>query len=230
MKVQNYLPLLTLAFLAGCGGDDGNSPTPLPVREVLVVNGQSDLNITIDGMRFDNVKFNEILGPFPLADDDLSVRFDDADIQPAVDVPIPAGRQTFVLFDSASFSNSGPPDFLPGYPVRAVPDRPASGVTLTAFGPYVPEPINSETPVDLYLVPEGSKPSEGAPFDTTVKLQRETSYTHDFPAASGKWVIWGTRPGKPANTLFKTVSFERKNGTSVLLQTSTQTGATYVSR
>jgi hypothetical protein len=225
MKSTHYIPALTLLLLAGCGG---SADTSLPKRELFVVNGSGDDGrFFLDGVRFDDVDVSEPFGPFSLQSDDLSISYQGVSETTPADQTIPAGFGTFILFD-ANYAASIVP-FTRRYVIRQLPNPPASGVQLFAYGELIPEPLRDyRGPIDLYLLAPGQRPSDGVPFATNVTLQLETPYVQNLAAATGKWVIWATRPGSPANTLFKTVQLERKDGTTIMLQSSTEYAAIFL--
>ena len=228
MKAKTCLAILFVVCILACGGSD--TSTSEPQREIIVHNLSGGPYTEIDRVRYPfNGLFDEV-GPIPVAEDDLSVLYDDGDIQPETIVPIPAGKRRFVLF-----SDSAPlPLDMNGnvqYAVRAVPDRPVIGVRLTAFMWTIPDPVRAfRGPVDMYLLPKSVSPQNGTPFATNVLLGPDEPLIRDFPVADGKWYIWLTRVGDPRNTVAKTVPFDRFNRTSVLLQSTTRQVGIYVSR
>ncbi len=229
MKIIPVVSLFASAIMVGCGGNNTTLSSP-PQRTMFVVNGYlgTDNVVTLDGISYSDVGFNDILGPFSLTSDDTTVTYNGAVESNTVTVVIPPGNSSFILFDSL-FTSSGPPDFATRFPVRQVPEPPPSGVRLQAFGPLTPDRLTGyQGPMDFYLVRAGQKPADGVPFATSTTLQEEIPFTQNFPAATGSWVIWTTRPGKPSNTLIKTIPFERKDRTTILFQSSSVSGAIYV--
>ena len=228
---SRYAPYFySLLLLAGCGGNNNSAMSPA-AREFSVVMGApfKDNSVIVDGTSY-LLDYNEVIGPFRLLSADTLVTYNGTYTDDDVQVAIPAGDAKFIIFD-VLYPNSGPPDFARRYPVRSVPLSPPSGIRLNAFGPQIPDALtNYLGPMDFYLLPEGQKPEGAVPFATTIELVDDVPFVNNFPAASGRWVIWTTRPGKPRNTLIKTVPFERKDRTSILLQSGPQSGAIYIAR
>jgi len=228
MKAKTCIAILFVACILACGGSD--TSTSEPQRELIVYNLRGTLYSEIDRVRYPFSGLFDEVGPIPLAEDDLSVLYNDGDIQPETVVPIPTGKGRFVLFAH--------PATLPldinsdvQYAVRKVPDRPVTGVRLTAFMWLTPiQTQGFRAPVDMYLLPKSVSPQDGTPFATNVLLGPDEPLIRDFPVADGKWYIWLTRVGDPRNTVAKTVPFDRFNRTSVLLQSSTTQVGIYVSR
>ncbi len=228
MKTLHIAGFVLSFVIIGCGGN--NSPSvQTDRREFSVVMGFPGTDsVTLNGTEY-ILAFNQHIGPFELAADENFVTYAGDWVEATMNVPIPSGDKEFVIFDSP-FPSSGPPEFVFRYAVRAIPKSPASGLLLHAFGPLTPDPatFNAAAPMDFYLLPEGQKPVDGTPFATATTLAEEIPFVKDFPAAAGQWVLWTTRPGKPANTLIKTISFERKDRTSIVLQSSSVSGTIYV--
>jgi hypothetical protein len=228
MKAKTCLAVLFVACILACGGSD--TSTSEPQRELILYNLNGKLYSEVNRVRYSfRGAFDEV-GPIPLAEEDLSVRYDDGDVQPETVVPIPAGKRRFVLFNAPSTVPRDENNFEQ-YAVRAVPDRPVTGVRLTAFAWSIPSPVQAfRGPFDMYLLPKSVSPQDGTPFATNVLLGPDEPLIRDFPVADGKWYIWLTRVGDPRATIAKTVPFDRLNRTSVLLQTSSSQVGIYVSR
>ena len=220
MMKKPFLAAIFSALVFGCGGNSSENPSV--IREVIAVNADASPPASneffFNGQSVGVVVGGQASMPFKLGKDELDVTFSSPGTDPDRTVAVPPGPGRFIVFDVGPYSPAV------SQTARLFVKAPRSKVRITLFIKYLPYP--GLGPVDIYLLPSGVKTEDGTLF-ASAPQDNDLPSVYDIEPNPGNWYLWGTKPGKPRNTLFKIGPFSRSAGTSVVAETSTYRASLY---